>query len=111
MTDPNINFVTELTQVVGDISVAVASCEYPVPVNTNPEPIVDPFVPLLVNYFSGGSTTPTSLLQSVGCADGNGWDYTDASETSITLCASTRDTVRGDPTAEVRLSLGCIPVG
>ena len=64
MTDPNINFVTELTQVVGDISVAVASCEYPVPVNTNPEPIVDPFVPLLVNYFSGGS--PPRFATAVG---------------------------------------------
>ncbi len=111
MTDPSIDFVAELTRVVGDISVSVASCEYPMPVNTNPSLIVDPFVPLLVNYFSGGSTTPTPLLQSVGCAGGIGWDYTDAAETSITLCPSTCDTVRNDPTAEVRLSLGCIPVG
>jgi len=111
MTDPTIDFVAELTRVVGDISVSVASCEYPVPENTNPDLIIDPFAPPLVNYYPGGATTPTPLLQSVGCADGTGWDYTDASETSITLCPTTCDIVRNDPAAEVRISLGCIPVG
>ena len=111
MTDPSIDFVAELTRVVGDISVSVASCEYPVPVNTNPMLIVDPFVPLLVNYFPGGSSTPESLPQSVGCDTGVGWDYTDASESSITLCPTTCNTIREDPAAEIRVSLGCIEVG
>ena len=111
MTDPSIDFVTALTDVIGTISSSVASCAYPVPENPDPTLIVDPFNPLSVMYYAAGSTAASTLPQSVGCTDGLGWDYANSSQDTINLCPTSCSTVQADTEAQIRVSLGCVPVG
>jgi hypothetical protein len=107
LTNPNINFVTELTKVIGAITSTVASCEYAVPEVTDPTLVID-LSKVEVRYYPGGGTTYRALQRSDGCVTAGGWQFTDASQTHVMLCSDACDTIKGDPGAVVEVYFGCL---
>jgi hypothetical protein len=107
LTNPNINFVTALTQAIGAIATTVATCEYAVPTVPDPALVID-LSKVEVRYYPGGGTDYRVLQRSDGCVTTGGWQYTDATQTKIMLCSDACDTVQGDPTSRVEVYFGCL---
>jgi hypothetical protein len=106
LTDPNINFVTELQNAIQAIASTVASCEYPVP--TPPAGLVVDKNKVEIRYYANGSTTYQTIVRSDGCTDPNGWQYQDATQTNVVLCPDACATVQADPNARVEVYFGCL---
>jgi hypothetical protein len=107
LTNPNINFVTELTRVIGAITNTVATCEYTVPTVSDPALVID-LSKVEVRYYPGGVEPYRTLSRSDGCVATGGWQYTDASQTHIMLCPDACDTVQGDTASRVEVYFGCL---
>jgi hypothetical protein len=107
LTNPNIDFVTELTNAVGMITSTVASCQYQVPVPSNPNLQVN-YNQVEVRYHVGGGDAYELLAKNDGCPTPTGWQYTDATNTGLVFCADTCTTVQADPLARIEIYFGCL---
>jgi hypothetical protein len=107
LTNPNIDFVTELTNALGMITSTVASCQYEVPVPSNPNLQVN-MNQIEVRYYAAGGATFELLPRNDGCPTTLGWQFTDATNTGIVFCADTCTTVQADPQARIEIYFGCL---
>jgi hypothetical protein len=107
LTNQNINFVTELTRVIGAITSTVATCEYTVPTVSDPSLVID-LSKVEVRYYPSGGTDYRVLQHSEGCVATGGWQFTDATQTHIMLCSDACDTVKGDSASRVEVYFGCL---
>ena len=107
LTNPNIDFVTELTNAIGMITSAVASCQYQVPPPSNPNLQLN-YNQIEIRYYAADSANYVLLPRNDGCPTPDGWQYTDATNTGIVLCADTCTMVQVDPQARIEIYFGCI---
>jgi hypothetical protein len=107
LTNPNINFVTALTEAIGAIANTVATCEYTVPTVPDAALVID-LSKVEVRYYPQGGTDFRVLSRSDGCVATGGWQYTDATQTKIMLCPDACDTVQGDIASRVEVYFGCL---
>lgn len=135
-TSATTDFATALadaiTQQIGGSVQTKVSCDYPVPAPPTGQ-FIDTDAVEVWYYANGGATcavnaecasglcSPTNaanpghcyvrLPRSAGCANGAGWDYTDATLTDIQLCTSACDTAKDDANAKIEILIGCFGVG
>jgi hypothetical protein len=107
LTNPNIDFVTELTNAIGMITSTVASCQYQVPAPSNPNLQVN-YNQIEVRYHVGGADAYELLPRNDGCPTPTGWQYTDATNSGIVFCADTCSLVQADPQARIEIYFGCL---
>jgi hypothetical protein len=103
MTDPSVDFATELAAALEDISGQALACEFDVPDEVGGEVDYDK-----VNVtFSPGLGPDQDLAQDNDpCESANGWQY-NADKTKIILCGPACDMVQGDPDGKITITLGC----
>jgi hypothetical protein len=106
LTNPDIDFVAELTAAIGMITATVASCQYEVP--PPPPNLQVNYNAIEVRYYAGGSPDFTLLPRNDGCPTPEGWQFTDANNTGIVFCGDTCTAVQADPQARIQIYFGCL---
>jgi hypothetical protein len=103
MTDPNLDFATELNAALSAISGQALACELDVPAEVGKDVDYDK-----VNVeFTPGSGKPVSILQdNKPCDQADGWQYND-DKTKILLCGGACDLVKSDTKGKITITLGC----
>lgn len=103
MTDPNLDFATELNAALKAITGTALSCELEVPSAVGEDVDYDK-----VNVtFTPSDGPDVPLLQdNQPCASGSGWQY-NADKTKILICGETCDLVKADTKGKITIELGC----
>jgi hypothetical protein len=103
MTDPSIDFATELAAALEEISGQALACEFDVPEEVGGDVDYDK-----VNVtFSPGTGPDEDLAQDNDlCSEANGWQY-NADKTKIVLCGPACEMVQSDPDGKITITLGC----
>jgi hypothetical protein len=98
--DLELQFQQALAGVLGE----GLGCEFPLPPDSTKydKDLVN------VKYTKGDGSGALDLKRSLGCKDGQGWDYDDGVKpTKLILCGATCDQVKKDGLAKVDVVLGC----
>jgi hypothetical protein len=104
MTDPTVDFATELAKTLDQISGQALACEIDVPEAVGKEIDYDK---VNVIFEPGAGGTVKILQDNKPCQGGaNGWQY-NADKTKIILCGPACATVQSDPKGKLVVELGC----
>lgn len=97
----SFNFQDQLTDVLREINGAIQGCTFAIPQGDD----VDPDKVNVVVRTSDGDTE-----LSRDASEEDGWNYADASETSVTLFGPECERVKSDHEAEVLIVVGCATI-
>ena len=103
MTDPNLDFATELTAALEKISGTALSCELELP-NAGGETI--DYEKVNVSFDSSMGNHIEFFQDAKACANANGWQY-NADKSKVILCGVACELVKTDPTGALTLEFGC----
>lgn len=103
MTDPNLDFATELGAALSAISGKALSCELDVPTSVGMEVDYDK---VNVTFAPSMGSDVEFVQDNQACAKANGWQYS-SDKKKILLCGSACSKVKADPGATVTIELGC----
>lgn len=103
MTDPSLDFATELNAALEKISGTALSCELELP-SAGGEKI--DYEKVNVTFATSMGNHLDFFQDTKACANANGWQY-NADKSKIILCGVTCDLVKTDPTGTLTLEFGC----
>lgn len=103
MTDPSVDFATELAAALAVISGQALACEFDVPAGVGGE--VD-YGRVNVTFTPGSGAAEDLSQDNDPCAEADGWQY-NADKTKIVLCGPACDMVQSDPEGQISITLGC----
>ncbi len=103
MTDPNLDFATELNKALNKISGTALTCEFDVPSSVGKDVDYDK---VNVTFTPGMGMDVDFLQDNQACSKADGWQY-NANKTKIILCGPACDKVKADPQGKITIKLGC----
>lgn len=98
------DFATALTDSLGTIAQSVVSCDYGVPAAPVGQTI-DP--DQIVLEYDHGNGSYSLILQNTSANCDKGWQFTDATNSTIHICGVTCDAIQSNAAAELNLVFGC----
>lgn len=109
LSNGSVDFAAALTNTLNVISTMVASCTYAAPT-------LDLSMGRFVNHLDDAvyltqNGIETRVARSEGCLDASGWDFSDATQSTIQLCSSLCDALKSTSSMSLRVEFGCSTVG